>query len=68
MTRCKYQLRPERLLRIPVQLVVGHGHDGQDEVDEVERAEQDVEDEEDDVHGPGGAQGDLQGGNSIDIV
>ena len=48
---------PEGLLRVPVELVVGHGHDGQDEVDEVEGAQQDVEDEEDDVDGAGGAQG-----------
>ena len=37
------------LLCLSLQLVVGHGDNGEDEVDQVEGAEEDVEDEEDDV-------------------
>ena len=37
------------LLRLLLELIVAHGHDGEDEVDEVEAAEEDDEEEEDDV-------------------
>lgn len=43
-----------------LQLVVGHGHDGQDQVDQVEGAQEDVDHEEEDVIGSGRPQGDLQ--------
>ena len=42
-----------------IELVIGHGHDGEDEVDEVEGAQEDIEDEEGDVEGAGGLQRDL---------
>jgi hypothetical protein len=35
------------LLGLPLQLVVGHGDNGEDEIDEVEGAQENVEDEED---------------------
>ena len=39
---------PGRLfLGLPLQLVVGHGDNGEDEIDEVEGAQENVEDEED---------------------
>ena len=47
------------LLGLPLQLVVGHGDDGEDEVDEIEAAQEDVEDEEEHVVGAGSHQGDL---------
>ena len=54
-------LLPCRLLfGLPLQLVVGHGDDGEDQVDEVERAQEDVEDEEEDVHRAGRHQCDLE--------
>ena len=43
-----------------MQLVVGHGDDGEDQVDQVERAEEDVEDEEEDVHRASRHQSDLK--------
>ena len=52
-------LRCQLRLLHAIELVVGHGHDGEDEVDEVEAAQEDVEDEEGDVEGAGGLQRDL---------
>ena len=52
-------LRCQLCLLHAIELVVGHGHDGEDEVDEVEAAQEDVEDEEGDVEGAGGLQRDL---------
>ena len=52
------------LLRLEVclslELVVGHGDDGEDQVDQVERPQKDVQDEEGDVHGAGGPEGYLK--------
>ena len=44
---------------LAVEIVVGHGHDGEDQVDQVEGAEENVEDEEGNVQGSGGLQRDL---------
>ena len=46
---CKVIVPGRLLLCLALELVVGHGHNGQDQVDEVEGAEENVEDEEDDV-------------------
>ena len=47
------------LLGLALQLVVGHGDNGEDEVDEVEGAQENVEDEEDDVEWTACHEGDL---------
>ena len=52
-------LRCQLRLLHAIELVIGHGHDGEDEVDEVEGAQEDVQDEEGDVEGAGGLQRDL---------
>ena len=44
------------LLRLLLELIVAHGHDGEDEVDEVEAAEEDDQEEEDDVPRSRGTQ------------
>ena len=54
------QCRLLLLLRLLLQLVVAHGHDGQDQIDQVEAAEEDDEKEEDDMPGSGSTQHSLQ--------
>ena len=48
------------LLCLSLQLVIGHGDNGEDQVDQIEGTEEDVEDEEEDVHRSSRHQGDLK--------
>ena len=55
-------------LGLVLQLIIGHGHNGEDQVDEVERTKENVEDKERDVERPGRLERDLKTNNNNHLL